>query len=482
MGFSTQAYSLIIDFPLELITSDEGSSNGQTFEVLDIDGTWISRQPNSDGIINIPIDTDHLATLPKICINGIVVEIDIYRLAENAENTARLNLCTLRFNSEDTMEIPLRSYSSHIDYFNIGNSSTVLSTNKDYYLPKDVQYRYNYANKDNEIILNADKAIDLPNLYEVTIKVQEPDGTPANDLNVRYHNNDMSGYISKVNGDTAIYVTQGLMEIEVYSSGVTYDKKTVDVNSPKTVTMTVPKSITFTCKVNGEDYVDYLNIIDCETDKGFHFDHASENRDYKVRFDPDKNYRVCTRASHREEYDDYGYVEGAIKFTDGMDLRIGTLTVQNEGAGLAFPFAPFGTSYYYFVFVGNTIRLAAVPVGKGEFQSWDINGKEYTDPIMDFKIKDDITVATAQFNSGIATRIQSKDSNVQPINVSIDGNYLILPNDIEASAAIYSIDGRLTKSLGVVGDRINIGDMPSGTYVLTLTNGGLRQSAQFVKQ
>ena len=57
----------------------------------------------------------------------------------------------------------------------------------------------------------------------------------------------------------------------------------------------------------------------------------------------------------------------------------------------------------------------------------------------------------------------------------------MLPAEVEASAGIYSVDGRQVKRTGVVGHRINISDLPAGAYVLTLTADGLRQSAQFVK-
>ena len=63
-----------------------------------------------------------------------------------------------------------------------------------------------------------------------------------------------------------------------------------------------------------------------------------------------------------------------------------------------------------------------------------------------------------------------------------EGEYLVLPADVDAEAAIYAMDGKLTKKTGVVGNRIYISNLPDGAYVLVLTADGRRQTATFVKQ
>ena len=321
------------------------------------------------------------------------------------------------------------------------------------------------------ITLDKNKEVNF-NLYKLTFKVQEPDGTPVAGEYVSL--NIGNRVTTDENGAATFYVTDGTYKL---SSSKYWDEQEIEVtgNTPTLlVPLTIPKLIKFDVLINGEaNSVNVYNLDRTYTDVKSDGNKGS----YSGRLDPNKEYLVAYH-SERTEND---YVEGSIRITDGMTVRIGKLTVQTDGAGLAFPFAPFGTSSSYNVFVGNPVRLAAVPVGDSKFQCWSINGEDYTDALMDFKVKDDITVATAKFTEKVATRIKSMDSNVKPINVTIEGNYLVLPAEVKASAVIYAVDGRQVKRTGVVGDLINISDLPAGAYVLTLTADGLRQSAQFVK-
>ena len=130
---------------------------------------------------------------------------------------------------------------------------------------------------------------------------------------------------------------------------------------------------------------------------------------------------------------------------------------------------------------GTPIRLAAIPVGNEQFIAWNINDRQYTNPMIDFTPKDNVTTAIAKFSGSIVNQVKGMaGQNATNINVSVEGGYLVLPAEVEANAEIYSIDGRLTKRTGVVGNRINIRNLPDGSYVLVLTADGLRQTATFV--
>lgn len=101
--------------------------------------------------------------------------------------------------------------------------------------------------------------------------------------------------------------------------------------------------------------------------------------------------------------------------------------------------------------------------------------------MIDFTVKDDVTTATAKFSGDIHNFVKAADSSIDRIEVRVDGNYLVLPASVEASASIYAADGHLAKRTGVVGDRMNISDLPAGAYILSLNCQGKLQNAKFLK-
>ena len=334
-----------------------------------------------------------------------------------------------------------------------------------------VSYRYywNYKRNDDEFEGDiTDQVVDgatidltknFPAEYIVTVNIVDTDGTPQDDVEVTY----------------------GDYEID----------ETIEVSKDMTVTYTLPKLISFDVMINGmtlaqiydsRGYDEDNNIVRLIT-TDYQKQPSTRYKGGKVycRLDPNQEYRVYCDLFEGYKHQDFAYVNGTTKISDGSTIRIATFNVQTDGEGLAFPHEEFAGNSSYYVFVGNPVRLAAVPVGDSKFVSWTINGKENTNAMIDFTVKDDITTATAKFSGEIVNQVKTADNSIENISVVVDGNYLVLPTDLDATASLYATDGRLVKRTGVVGNKINISDLPTGAYILSLTANGKRQNAQFVK-
>lgn len=331
-----------------------------------------------------------------------------------------------------------------------------------------------------------------PNLEycELTIKVQEPDGMPVEKIRTEFKSNSNNNYY---NTDADGLATAYLIKDKNYDYNIVgiygsiwdvYDSGSIALSGSQTITVTVPKKISFKVMVFGKEY-EYGNASESYicTDEDYEYVgcYYSEGA-YHGRLDPNKNYHIRCSDIKSNEYDDKGFVRGTTKITDGATICIGAFTVQSEGYGIAFPRDAFSTSSTYYVFEGNPVRLAALPVGDGEFINWNINGKEYTSPMIDFTAKEDFTTATAIFNGGIENAVKGMKSPLkEDISVSIEGGILRFTNEVEGEVAIYSMDGRIVKQVGVVGNQIIISDLPGGPYILSLTSEGQKQSVKFVK-
>ena len=130
--------------------------------------------------------------------------------------------------------------------------------------------------------------------------------------------------------------------------------------------------------------------------------------------------------------------------------------------------------------MGSVVRLAAIPVSGIGFQKWVINGAEYTEGMIDLTIKDVETTAKAVFGGTAPTYISQKQTNA---SFSSDDSFIYLPDDVEGTVSIFSMDGKQMKSLGVAGKQVGIYDLPAGAYIVTLnTNDGETKVARFLKQ
>ena len=326
------------------------------------------------------------------------------------------------------------------------------------------------------IELTSDQTVSF-SLYTVKIKVVEPDGTPVEGMQVAY-NTDGSSYSFTTketdgNGEITFVVTT---DTKVAISSSTYwDTQKYTITGNKTITLTVPKVITIGVKYNGQP-VDYV-YLQGRKQHNIRFE-KNESGTFSGRADPSDDYYLEFRSG-----DVYGHTGNDTKIYDGKTIHIGDFSTKSDGVGLAFNMA-YGLNYNghaYVILNGTPICIAAVPVGNEQFINWEINGHQYSSPMIDFTPKDDVTIATAKFSGEIANQVKSvAGQNAETIYVTVEGSYLVLPADVEAEAAIYAMDGKLTKKTGVVGNRLYIGNLPDGAYVLVLTVDGRRQTATFV--
>ena len=190
----------------------------------------------------------------------------------------------------------------------------------------------------------------------------------------------------------------------------------------------------------------------------------------KFRIEPNKTYTISG-----------GSYRGSVYLTEGCTISLGTIEITSEGMGIAFPCDMYDPTTKQYLVVGSVIRLTAIPVKDDMFQKWVINGVDYTDPMIDFTIKDATTTAKAVF-SGTATSRASVKQDMTNVSLRYDDQFVYFSADVEGSVSIYNIDGKQMKTLGVIGDRVGIYDLPQGNYVLTLTTADGAQTARFMKK
>lgn len=340
-----------------------------------------------------------------------------------------------------------------------------------------------------EIELTSDQAVTF-DVSTITVKVVEPDGTPLEGVNV-YSSINNSGSLNgttDVNGYCSLIATDE-SEIRIHCSD-SYMSSAVQLFTlagNKTITVTFPKIIAFKVMLNGEPYsIPSGYGIYLGDEDNTHVCEQIGNGLFQTRVDPESRYRLRLYDDDHKVYT----TANSIRISKDMTIRVGRFATKADGVGLDFfmgdgSYLNFDTEYgWSAVIIGGTpVRIAAVPVGNEQFVCWDVNEKEYNSPMIDFTPKDDYTVATAKFTGEISNQVKGiAGQGSESINVTIEGGYLVLPADVEAEAAIYATDGRLTKKTGVVGSRIYINNLPDGAYVLVLTVDGRRQAATFVKQ
>ena len=69
----------------------------------------------------------------------------------------------------------------------------------------------------------------------------------------------------------------------------------------------------------------------------------------------------------------------------------------------------------------------------------------------------------AVFGGTTPTYVSKYQTNA---SFSSDDNFIYLPDDVEGTVRIFSMDGKQMKSLGVTGKQIGIYDLPAGKYLV----------------
>ena len=342
---------------------------------------------------------------------------------------------------------------------------------------------YNYKSIYKTINIAEDTSLDFK-IDKLSIVCSDKNGEVASDIRLRLTTNKSSNYDSYTtdnNGRVETYAIDGdTIRISMEDNNFDVSNYIVIMNGNKDISLSVPNKISFKLYVDGKPSDDG-RIYSADNQRMTY--NSDEKGNYSLRYDGKFPLRLFVYDLFGTGQDcDEGFVPGYFTPTDGCTVRVASVKVQSDGKGLVFPRNDFRPQQIYKMFVDNVVRLAAIPVGDSEFINWEINGKTYSQPMIDYTAKEDEITAIAHFSGEITTGVKGvKAPTTEQITVSIEGGTLRLPDFIEGDASFYSVDGRLVKQVGVIGDRIGISDLPAGAYVLTIGVEGRTLSARFVK-
>lgn len=395
----------------------------------------------------------------------------------------KLNLVTLNISAPAEIQDGIKVYAENKDgtFYKQINGNTLVHDGE-YEICIRIPNNYNYLYKTLDV--SEDTSLDIK-VNKLAITCQDIDGNVASDIALQLRSNKNDGYSSyrtDENGLVISYWCEGdTVRITPKDNNFDVSNYIVIMSEDKNVTLRVPNKITFKLYVDGRPYTNYAHIFNFDNQRMNYDDDDKGN--YTLRYDSKHPLRLYMDDLHGSStYCDEGFVAGYFIPTDGCKVEVASVSVQSDGKGLVFPRNDFQPQQIYRMFVGNVVRLAAVPVGDGEFVNWEINGKQYTQPLIDYTVTDDAVTAIAHFSGDVTTNVKGvTPPSSEQITVSIEGSFLRLPESVEGDASFYSVDGRMVKQVGVVGDRIVISDLPAGAYVLTLYVEGRILSARFVK-
>ena len=328
-------------------------------------------------------------------------------------------------------------------------------------------YIYNSNGVEGEITVGTtDQQVNI-NKYKVTITVQDTKGEKQVNqyVNLNSSGSGTSDYTDE-NGQVVFEVGPGTYT--AFLSGSTRTSKEITVTDGNVnETLEIPAIVTFYVQEDGKPFDGWFGLNDNE---GNGYSGSVNEGVAKFRIEPNKTYTISG-----------GSYRGSVYLTEGCTITLGTIEITSEGMGIAFPCDMYNPTTKQYLVVGSVIRLTAIPVKDDMFQKWVINGVDYTDPMIDFTIKDATTTAKAVF-SGTATSRASVKQDLTNVSLRYDDQFVYFSADVEGSVSIYNIDGKLMKTLGVIGDRVGIYDLPQGNYVLTLTTADGAQTARFMKK
>lgn len=333
-------------------------------------------------------------------------------------------------------------------------SSYSFSWNKKYYLLAGT-YRYRVGGQEETVTLDKNTVIEK-NFATLTVNVKDTDGKAAENLYVSVNG---SYSYTDDSGKVILYLLPGEYTLNVDS----YERRNITVTGDATETFIIPGFITFT--VIAESNYSYFDLYEANSSSN-RISCQKDGDQVTARIDPSKEYR-------------FGGCQGKTTITEGCTITLGTLSVTSQGNGLAFPMENWDAVSTYNVIVGSPVRLSAIPVGNDKFQKWTVNGKDYTDAMIDFKTTVQHTTAMAVFSNSASSVLSPMQSNSSLI---FNDSYITLPADMEGTARIFTLDGKQVKQIGVVGDQIGIYDLPTGAYVLSFQHDDGVINARFLKK
>lgn len=417
-----------------------GKNEGEYFNASDV-------RPEGNQIVISPVIPGNY----KLVINGMnTIEVNVV----DGENAKTVKLYALQFttNIETTNQVYVNEGAFRMDF------------NKKYYLlTGDYSYGLSYYGQPIGTV-SLTQNTDIPiNYGTLTVTVSDSKGAVAGQQ-VSFGGN--YGQTDE-NGQVKFTSMVGEYELRVPDCYVTqaFDLKAGD----NTAVLTIPDEVTFNVLRLGQPFsVDGLGIYTADDASDYRVYHAVvENGVAKVRLDPSRIYSV-------------GNYHGTTAITEDCTVSLGKLSVTCDGMGIALPMENWQATSTYYVLVGSVVRLAAIPVSGVGFQRWVINNAEYAEGMIDLTIKDVETSAMAVFGGTTPTYVSKYQTNA---SFRSDDSFIYLPDDVEGTVSIFSMDGKQMKSLGIAGKQIGIYDLPAGAYIVTLnSNDGETKVARFLKQ
>ena len=248
-------------------------------------------------------------------------------------------------------------------------------------------------------------------------------------------------------------------------------------NQNKTLNLQLPNEITLNVTKDGQAITTgYVMIYNEQktTVKNVQISNGTG----KARLQSGSNYYVMMSAS--------GAASQQAKITisgNSANLDFVSLQIKTEGNGIAFPYSNLiDETVSTYILKQSTVRLAAVPMKGWTCAKWIINGTNISSDFIDYTLSS-ATVATVVFQ-------QNSGSGVSQVKVS--NNLSIYPNPAETqinfsenlsgNAVIYNTDGKIIKQTYVYGNTINISDLSSGVYIVTIETENDTYKGNFIKK
>ena len=386
-----------------------------------------------------------------------------YKLTINNMNTIDVNVA--EGENAQTIKLYALQFTTNIETTNqvyVNEGALRMDFGKKYYLMSG-DYTYGLTYYEQPIAtVSLTQNTDIPiNYGTLTVTVSDSKGVVAGQqvsFGGNYADTDENGQVkfTKMVGEYELGVPNCYVE-------QTFDLKAGD----NVAALTIPDEVTFNMLHMGEPLNSNGLWIYQADDQTISYRAIVKEGVAKVRLDPSKTYEV-------------GAYHGKTAITEGCTVSLGKINVTCDGMGIALPMENWDATSTYFVLVGSVVRLAAIPVSGIGFQKWVINGAEYTEGMIDLTIKDVETTAKAVFGGTAPTYVSQYQTNA---SFSSDDSFIYLPDNVEGTISIFSMDGKQMKSIGVAGKQVGIYDLPAGAYIVTLnTNDGETKVARFLKQ
>ena len=389
----------------------------------------------------------------QLSVNGVGTMDVPVALGEN-NKTVKLYALEFTTNIETT---------NNIYIVNADNKRLEMNYGKKYYLLSgDYTYSQNYYGSTlGTVELTQNTTIPL-NYGTLIVTVKDSKGVVAGQQ-VSFGNYSRE---TDENGQVTFTELVGDEKFTLSARDCYVEKEITLVPGEQTTTLTIPDYVTFNVLHMGEPLTANMWLTAVEDNT---IDYRAEvvNGVARARLNPTLTYTI-------------GNYHGSTAITEGCTVSMGRLNVTCDGMGIALPMENWDAVSTYFVLVGTTVRLAAIPVSGASFTKWNIDGTEYTEGMIDLQLKNAVTTATAVFGGAVPTKVKEFRTNA---SFSSDGRFVYLPDNTKGKVSIFSLDGKLMRSIGVNGNQVGIYDLPTGAYVITLdTDDGGTQIARFLKQ